>query len=284
MAACGVSDTYSLPTAGIEATGGNGGNGASGSGGNGGATGGNTGGNTGGAAATGGGATGGATNGGSPGTVGGIGPGGNGPGGNGPGGTGGNGPGGTGGNGPGGTNGTTGGTNGGGACAGELQPCGHGSSCCANLTCEQEPSAGGSFCETACGNGAGCTDAETVCSNGTCVLDVCGGNSSNGSYNGTCSANGTPGTCIPRGGGKNEYGICVVGGSSDGGCVVNAPTSQPANLCIAGEFCNMSLNNPADVCYTICDPGPGKGGKATCTAAGFTSCFPLGDIGVCVDF
>jgi len=43
-----------------------------------------------------------------------------------------------------------------------------------------------------------CENAQTVCSAGTCVLNVCGGSSANGSYDGICSSGNLNGTCVPR--------------------------------------------------------------------------------------
>jgi len=295
-AACGLSEEYALPTGGAGA-GISGGNGIGGSGVNAGT--GNTGNTTGGNGVNG---TVGSSNGGPPGTSGGNngnGPGGNGPGGNG---TAGNGPGGSGtaGNGPGGSIGTgtgnggsigtTGGMGstsggGGGACATELEPCSAKADCCANLTCEKEPSAGGSFCESSCKT-SGCANAQTVCTGGTCVLDICGGNSGNGSYNSTCSAGGQAGTCQPKMPGMDEYGICFVGGTADGGgCSETAPTTDPSQLCIAGEFCGNNPSGPGEECHVICDPGLGRGGTAVCKAAGYTTCVATnGDEGECLNF
>jgi hypothetical protein len=289
MAACGISDTYDLPTGGAYVVGG--GSGVSGGDatvGSGTASGGdNTGGvvgSTGGVANTGG-ITGSGPTGGTPGTaVGGRTSGGNVT----ASGTGGIGPGTTGtGTGRNSSTGGKGSTSGGSSCATELQPCGPNAPCCATtpkLACEKESAAAGSFCERSCKTESDCANAETVCSGGTCVLNICGGNSGNGSYDGACTADGSPGTCIPKGTNGNDYGLCILGGSSDGGCIINASTSEPADLCVGGQYCAMSINSPGDVCYVICDPGRGKGGGAVCKAAGFQFCFPIGDLGICANF
>jgi hypothetical protein len=287
MAACGFSDTYGLPTGGFYATGGNG---AGTVGGNTGTTGSASGGNTGVVGSVG---VNGTTNG-LQGTSAGIG---NGPGGATASGTGtggmgvgtataGNGPGtgsGTGGNGTTGGVGTTGGT-----CATQLQPCGPNTACCPNLSlsCENEPSAGSSFCEVVnCKTDAQCTNAETICSGGNCVLNICGGKSGNGDYNSTCTSGSDDGTCVPKGSGKEEYGICYAAGSSDGGCSDSALTTDPTQLCVAGQACLPNPNGPSDLCRTVCDPGFGGSGKDVCQDAGYSGgCFAIDSLGVCFNF
>jgi hypothetical protein len=293
--ACGLSNEYVGPSGGgIGGNGPGGGNGSSAasstvglSGGQTGSTGGNGGNGVNGVNGVG-------TTNGFGGTSNGGGPGGNGPGGNGPGG---NGPGGGVGASTGRFMGTNGGTiggggttgGGGGACSSELEPCDPadgGPSCCDNekLTCTTEPSAGSSFCEKTCKRASDCDNAQTVCSTGTCVLNVCGGSSANGSYDGICSSGNLNGTCVPEGSGMSEYGICHAGGTTDAGCSETAPKSDPGDLCIAGEACGPNPDGPNEICFTLCLPGFGNGGNAFCLGAGFTGgCFEIGsgDLGVC---
>ncbi len=131
---------------------------------------------------------------------------------------------------------------------------------------------------------AQCPNAQTVCDNGTCSLNICGGKSGNGKYNSTCSVGSEQGTCAPKGSGKDEYGICYAGGSSDGGCSNTAPKGS-TQLCVAGQYCVPNPNGPGEICRPVCDPGFGGGGNAQCAADGYNAgCFPIGNQGVCANF
>jgi hypothetical protein len=286
-AACGLSNEYAGPTGGgIGVSGAGGGSGVASTGGTGGSAGlsggqtGSTGGNGGNGGVNG---VNGTTNGFS-GTSNGNGPGGNGPGGNGPGGTAAASTGGFMGTSGGSSGG--GGTNGGGACTPEFDRCDPtNSNCCAGLSCVNDAVEGRSLCEgTSCQQTSDCPNPVSICSGGTCVLNGCGGSSSNGTFDGTCNAEGQgDGTCVPEAGGK--YGLCYQSGSAGSTCDPDATRSDPTDLCSGGMYCapDVAIGGPGYSCDELCDPGFGNGGKEHCAAAGYMGgCLPIDPpLGLC---
>jgi hypothetical protein len=97
---------------------------------------------------------------------------------------------------------------------------------------------------------------------GFCQLNACAatplGESAAGSLNTPCNAAGTAdGTCIPAGtatlddgGSGPTWGVCVQGGTSDGGCQADAGRGgNDQLLCPAGDVCASTLG-----CKLACDP------------------------------
>jgi hypothetical protein len=174
----------------------------------------------------------------------------------------------------------------GGGEAQEFAPCTAMTGCqCGLMSCVNDPTlndcgiALGTVCEYRCTQDSDCISFDSHCVGGTCAPALCGGDTGNGTYGGTCTVKSPgDGTCIPMllqassgslgpgpggpgpggpgpqsdsGSTPVEVGYCIQGGTSTTGCVSQA-TATGVDLSIGIDRTNAG---PSDLCApgSICN-------------------------------
>lgn len=194
---------------------------------------------------------------------------------------------------------------GGAACPGaeviEFAHCSKAADCgCALMDCVNDPVlnqgglALGTVCEYKCTKDSDCLSFDSHCVNGSCAPVLCGGETGNGKYGGTCTVKSSgDGTCMPvkpRGAieasADIEIGICSQGGTSTTKCASSATPSGvdtsisrdrtnvgPADLCAPGMMCGSAFARGA--AWSRCNPTcyPPAPGDPACPSG--ESCFGI---------